>query len=47
MLGLGPRTRGLVIFIVDPVVHDGLDGCSAHGVRRNEGVPNTKDLLVA
>ena len=47
MLGLGPHTRGLVIVIVDPVVHDGLDGSSAHGVKRNEGVPIAKDLLVA
>ena len=40
-LGLGPCTRGLVVFVaVDPVVHDGLDSCLAHGVRQNEGVPN-------
>ena len=30
VLGLGPCTGSFVI--INPVIHDGLDGCSAHGV---------------
>ena len=47
VLGLGPCTRGFVVVNDNPVVHDGLNCCSAQGVWRDEGVPDAQDLLVA